>query len=265
MAGTTYSRTSGHAILPGTWDYIRSRSDIPDAQRLAPSDRYNYDTVSAGEREAFIRLALQELTTPPDFLKFALAAGTDSLTPYPGEADVSAGKPADGSIAGFTQTAAAAQLGISVDQLQIELAKFSGPVSLVFLVPGQKLYRSVGLTAQATTYSSVTNALLGNYWEESCPSNYADEAQWRSATAVLAEWNGDYGYIEAELAKPIAALIGVVGMQKLARQGNSVLAGGAKQVYVPRLTDSNLVHPIASGRLIDVIKPTRFGSVGGTV
>lgn len=173
------------------------------------------------------------------------------------------GKPANGFVAGFTEAVAATQLGISVDQLRIELAKFSGAVSLVQLIPGQKLFRSIGLTAQSAKYGSVTNQLLGHFWEETCPSHYTDEAQWRAATAVLAEWNGDYGYIEAQLKSPVVALVGEVGMQKLARQGDSVLAGGARQVYVPRLTDSSLVHPLTTRPLAEVIQPTRFGSTVG--
>lgn len=263
MLGTTYSRTSGHAILPGTWDYIRSRGDVPDPDRLNPADRYNYDTASAAEREAFIRLSLQALTTPPAFLRFALAGGIDALTPYPGEVDAALGHSGEGKLVGFSQADAVKLLGLAdIPALELELTKFSGPVSLVALQPGQKIFRTVGLTAVSAKYGSVTNKLLGNYWEQTCPSTYDNEAQWRADTAVLAEWNGDYGYIEATLAKPITALLGKVGMQKLARQGSSVLPGGGMQLFIAHIDDASLAEPIASRRLIDVIQPTQFGMKG---
>ena len=258
MSGTTYSRTTGHAILAGTWEYIRRRGDIPEPDLLSPSERYDYDTVSASARTEFIKLAQRELTKPPDFLKFCLAVGTDPLVSYPGEVDASLGKVADGYLSGITLQKASEVFKLSQDDMLIELAKFSGPVVLTRTDPLQKFYRSIGLTAGSTSFDSVTNPLLGKYWG-SCPNIYKDEAEWRAATAVMAEWNGDYGYIEIEISKPVVALVGMVGMQKLARQGNSVLPGGSIQFFIPNLTDGDLLQPISSQSLVDVIKPTRFG------
>lgn len=262
MAGTSYSRTSGHAILPGTWQYIRHRGDIADFEKLDPERRYDYDTAGSDKKSTFMRLAQEALTTPPNFLVFALADSKDQLSSYPGAVDATLGKPANGSLQGITHELAATNLGISQQQLSVELAKFTGHVTLGKLLAGQKIYRSVGLTATTVGYGSVTNMLLGKYWEPICPSQYASEAQWRAATAVKAEWNGDHGYIEVQLNQEVYALIGKVGMQKLDRQSNEVLPGGGDQFYIPALNDNHLMQPIMSSPLIDVIKPTNFGSVG---
>ncbi|MHB1702528.1 MAG: hypothetical protein ACYCSN_20835, partial [Acidobacteriaceae bacterium] len=137
----------------------------------------------------------------------------------------------------------------------------SGEVHLIEVKPGITIYRSVGLTAQyATLQGAVTNVLLGSYWDPKCPNTYASEAEWRSHTAVLAEWNGDYGYLEVTLARPIKALAGTVGMQKLPRQGSAVLPGGGHQIFISHLDDADLVVPIGGRPLVEIIQPTQFGS-----
>lgn len=260
MTGTTYSRTSGTALLPGTWAYIRARGDIPDAEKLAADERYSYDTASGQDRADFAAAALTVLLRPPAFLKFALATGADRVENYPGLVPETQGKPANGHLGNLPHLQACSALGISLDALKTELGKFSGLVTVMSLPVGSVIYRTVGLMADGAKYGSVTNRLLGGYWEPECPNNYPDEAAWRAATAVKAEWNGDHGHIEVTLKRPLVALFGVVGMQKVDRNDDVVLPGGGMQYFIPKLSEYDLNEPMAGVPIIQLIKPTLFGT-----
>lgn len=260
MAGTTYSRTTGHAILPGTWEFVRRRGNVPISDLLDPTQRYDYDTTSEDKRVEFNRLASRALTEPPEFLQFALARGRDALTPYPGAVPLGAGRIAIDTFDPLLVARAATALGMAPQQVEDELRKFSGTVQLVELLPGQVLYRTVGLTATGALYGSVTNKILGNYWEPVCPDEYDDLGQWRANTAVLAEWNGDYGYIQVVLSRPVTVLAGTVGQQDLSRQPGEVLPGGGQQFFIPRLLDADLVVAIANQPLKAIIRKTVFGA-----
>ncbi|MHB1702117.1 MAG: hypothetical protein ACYCSN_18680, partial [Acidobacteriaceae bacterium] len=98
MSGTTYSRTDGHAILPGTWAYVRSRGDVPNADVLPAHLRFDYDTCSSEQKQAFAQQASIPLTKPPDFLRFALATGRDALESYPGATSPDRGHAAGGTL-----------------------------------------------------------------------------------------------------------------------------------------------------------------------
>ncbi|MHB1702527.1 MAG: hypothetical protein ACYCSN_20830 [Acidobacteriaceae bacterium] len=261
MSGTTYSRTDGHAILPGTWAYVRARGDVPDAEKLPPQDRFDYDTATPEDRSAFMRLAMDHLTRPPEFLRFALANRDDVLPVYPGAVDGSSeGHVANGFLENIDAARCAADLQISVDDLSGHLKNFAGAVQHTQLPVGTRIYRTIGLTTSLVAHGSVTNKLLGAWWESRCPSDYASIEEWRAKTAVLAEWNGDYGYIEVTLARPVFALYGAVGMQKLPRQGSAALPGGGHQFFIPRLRDSDLAEPVSGRPLIDVIRRTEIGA-----
>ncbi|MFG6489617.1 hypothetical protein ACG04R_23275 [Roseateles sp. BYS78W] len=260
MAGTSYSRTAGHAILPGTWEFVRRRGNVPDSDLLDPAERYDYDTVNADKRAEFDRLAARDLTEPPEFLQFALANGRDALSDYPGAAPLGTGAVALDTFDPALVARAAAKFGMTAQKVEDELRKFSGAVQLVELLPGQELYRTVGLTATGALYGSVTNKILGNYWEPVCPDEYDDVGHWRASTAVLAEWNGDYGYVRVQLARPVAVLAGTVGQQDLNRQPGQVLPGGAQQFFIPRLVDADLVTPVTGQPLKNIIRRTVFGA-----
>lgn len=260
MSGTTYSRTDGHASLPGAWAYVRARGDIPDADKLPPQDRFDYDTAKPEVRDAFVRLAMEPLTRPPEFLRFALANRDDPLSVYPGAAEASGGHTANGFLENIDAERCAANLGISVDALHQQLKNFAGSVQHTLLPVGTRIYRTVGLTTVLVARGSVTNKLLGAWWEQRCPNDYASIEEWRANTAVLAEWNGDYGYIEVTLGRQAYALSGTVGMQKLPRQGSAVLPGGGHQFFIPRLQDADLVDPVSGRPLTDVIHRTEFGA-----
>lgn len=263
MTSTSYSRTNGSAVLPGTWAYVRNRGDIPDADKLDPAERYNYDQSDQSVRDQFQALALQPLTQPPAFLRFALGMNSDPLAHYEGEGDPGRFA-APGQLAGISNTEAAGLLGISEDTLQDKLGTFSGAVTLAKLPAGTVIYRTVGLTASgySVSHGLVTNKLLGDFWEPCSPNIYADINKWRSATAVLAEWNGDYGHIAVQLAKEVTVLTGTVGEQPINRTGHKVLPGGGQQHYIPNLTDADVTEPLSGRALQDVILETRY--TGGT-
>lgn len=260
MTTTTYSRTSGTAILPGTWAYVRARGDIPAADILNPAERYDYDQADAQTREAFRALALAPLTEPPDFLRFALASNTTPLAHYEGEGPPGA-YVAPGVLAGATLEQAIATLGIDEATLQARLGTFAGPVTLAILPAGARVYRTVGLMASsyAVGMGVVTNKLLGDFWEPVSPNGYEDVGQWRSTTAVLAEWNGDFGHIEVCLAAEVPALVGTVAQQKIQRDGHHVLPGGGQQYCIPNLTDADLTEPLTGRPLKEIIRETRYG------
>lgn len=260
---TTYSRTSGHAILPGTWAYVRNRGDIPEADKLPPAERYDYDQAAPEVQQQFQALAAAPLTEPPDFLRFALGSNADPLAAYEGEG-AAGGFAAPGRLAGVSITDAARRLGIAEDVLHTRLTTFSGAVTLAILPKGTTIYRTVGLAASeyGVTHGVVTNKLLGDFWEPLCPNEYPDIGAWRSATAVLAEWNGDYGHVAVTLDADVPALTGTVGEQKINRAGHRVLPGGGQQYYIPNLHDGLITEPLAGRPLRDVIRPTRYS--GGT-
>ena len=258
MSEITYSRTSGSEVLPGTIAYIQARGDVPDAEKLDPAFRYDYDNATSEQRAEFNRLIKNSLTRPPSWLRFALASSAAHVYPYPGEAPELSGYPANGTL-NFNLRQAALKLGIPLDNLMEELLNFSGLVQLVTLPVGTPMYRTVGLTVEGVIHGSVINKLLGNYWEPMCPSDYADESSWRAATAVLAEWNGDLGYVQVELSRPVTVLFGMASMQKIGRNGNAVLPGGGMQYYVPCLKDTDLVKSLTGRPLTEIIKKTEFG------
>lgn len=260
MSGTTYGRTGGRRYLPGTWAYVRKMAAIPDDEKITPIERFDYDTATDEARAQFNALAMAPATTPPAFLRFAKAESAMHLTRYPGETDASRGFAASGFLTGLSIREACDFLRISPERLLSELTTFHGEVTPTLLPSDTLLYRTVGLTAKAAPYGGVTNLLLGTYWDLRHPNTYRDLAEWRASVAVLAEWNGDLGYVEAKLAMPVAALVGRVGMQKIPRHGNGVLPGGGQQVFVPSLTNAQLATPIAQRPLGEVIRETRFGT-----
>lgn len=261
MTTTTYSRTSGTAILPGTWAYVQNRGDIPNADKLNPAERYDYDQAKQDVRDQYKALAMQPLTEPPAFLRFALGTNSDPLAAYDGEGNP-AGFAGPGTLAGISVTDAAARLSISEDRLINKLGTFTGPVILAILPKGTLIYRTVGLATSdyGVNHGLVTNGLLGDFWEPTSPNIYADVAEWRSKTAVLAEWNGDYGHIVVCLAADVPVLTGTVGEQRIGRDGHKVLPGGGKQHYIPNLTDAHVTEPLAGRALKDIIQETLYGA-----
>lgn len=259
MTSTTYSRTSGTAILPGTWAAIQRRGDVPAADKLDPAERFDYDTADQSVRDQFKQLARQPLTEPPPYLRFALSTNRDPVATYEGEG--AGGRHlANGHLVGMSETEAAMRLGIPERTLRDKLATFSGPVSLVMLPPGTEIYRTVGLTASeyGVDRGIVTNKLLGDFWEPSNPNDYQDIAEWREKTAVLAEWNGDYGHVAVRTSVAIPVLSGTVAEQPIHRDGHRVLPGGGLQYYIPNLTDHCLAEPVTGRPLQEVVRETRY-------
>jgi hypothetical protein len=175
----------------------------------------------------------------------------------------SLGQPADGRIEQYGPDSlekSAVELGISVAILRDQLSKFSGVVSVVTLNAGSVLYRTIGLTAspEGLHFGSVTNRLDANYWEAKCPSEYKNINEWRASVAVMAEWNGDFGYVRVVLARPLTMLYGKVGMQKVARAGDQVLPGGGAQYFIPRLSNADLTEPLTGRPLTEVVQQTSF-------
>jgi len=260
-SGTTYSRTSGTAILPQTWETIRSRHP---GQALKPHERTSWDEKSAADREQFLQLALQDRTRPPDFLAFNLANDPYGPGQYPAAVPEEKGFPATGHLGlGQSHSTVATQLGITERQLSEALSNFSGQVSVIKLLAGSKIYRTVGLTANYIGHGAVTNQILGPYWEPRCPSEYASIDSWRQAMAVLAEWNGDYGYIEVTLDNDLVLLSGQTGMKVVDAVNRDVLPGGGQQYFVPGIAQQlpGLASRIATEPLATLIQPTRFGSL----
>lgn len=259
MTSTTYSRTSGTAVLPGTWAEIQRRGDVPDADKLDPAERFDYDTADQSVRDRFKQLARQPLTEPPPYLRFALSTNRDPVATYEGEG--AGGRyVADGHLVGMSEKVAATRLGIPESTLRQKLATFTGPVTLVMLPPDTEIYRTVGLTASEYSVDRgvVTNKLLGDFWEPSSPNDYQDIAEWREKTAVLAEWNGDYGHVAVRISKGITVLAGMVAEQQIHRDGHHVLPGGGFQYYIPNLTDDCLTEPVTGRPLQNVVRETRY-------
>lgn len=70
----------------------------------------------------------------------------------------------------------------------------------------------------------------GSFWFEGKPP--ATEAEWRSGSAVLNNWNGDGSYVSANPAD-LKGWIGPAAPQ-LASDGVHVLPGGQDQIWIPR-------------------------------
>jgi len=260
VSGATYSRTAGSAALPGTWQAVLDRYPgyVP-----APHERLSWDEASDDERSKFTRLASAPLTTPPDFLRFNLAPGPYPDGGYPGAVAEAQGLPANGYLEGMSPQRAAQALGIDETRLERELSKFSGPVHVVKLPRGAKIYRTVGLTAASVTYGGVTNKILGDYWEPAQPNRHASLTQWRQALAVLAEWNGDYGYLEVELEGELTVLSGKVGRQIVDAVRKEVLPGGGDQYFIPDVGRQlpDLETFVQRMPLAKLLKQTLFGSM----
>jgi hypothetical protein len=262
MSGTSYSRTDGTAILPGTYEYVRARGDIPDADKLPANERYTYDTCTPDERQAFDLKASTMQFEPPSYIKFDLAQGSDPIFNYPGATDSSHGLKAGGEFYdGDSPKDMASRLRISVEQLTVELGKFSGKVALELLPKGRVIYRTIGLTASYSLgpHGSITNKILSTYWEPTSPNKYADEAHWRAQTAVKAEWNGDYAHVKLTLNQDVLVLSGKVGMQKIERSGDAVLPGGATQYFIPNLNSSHIEESL-DAPLKTLLLETKYGS-----
>lgn len=271
MSSTTYSRTSGSAILPGTWAYIQARADIMAADKLDPADRYTYDTATPEERRAFDEMAARPELEPPEFLKFNLAENPLSMAHYPGESNP-LGFLANGVLADMNldqlimdlnrrpNGKAMIQLLRDKQRLARELAKFHGIVSLIALPIGTLVYRTIGLMAAAATHGMVTNKLLGAYWEARSPNAYENIDEWRAKTAVLAEWNGDYGHLVVELKREVFVLSGCVAQQAIHRDGHKVLPGGGMQYFIPELSNADMVSPVEGVPLVEVIHQTQYRS-----
>ncbi len=261
MSGTTYSRTGGTSLLPGTWEAVLKFHGPGSV--IPVEDRLSWDDATPEQQRLFMQMATQDRMRPPDFLRFNLAqTAGPNLPEYPGAVSSEQGRPADGRLIGSIEQACT-RLVIDAERMREELAKFSGPVVLTELPAGHTLYRTVGLTASGAAYGSVTNKLLGDYWEPDPPSTHASIEAWRSATAVKAEWNGDFGYIKVTLSSPVYALAGTAGMQVVDAARNLVLPGGGSQIFIPNLAASapELVSKIQSLPLRDVLCETKFGEV----
>ena len=218
MSGTTYSRTSGHAILPGTWEYIRRKNALPGSldheALLDPAHRYSYDSATQEQRRQYDLSALQALTAPPDFLVSNQSLAQDAAESvvsqetgddsgsncYPGAAYATQalnGYPADGWIEQFGEDSvkvAAKKLLISSTDVIDALRNFSGAVIFAILEPGTVLHRAVGLTIPAddqtqggekTLRGSIVGQLVGKYWEAQAPNTYASSGEWQSKTAQI--------------------------------------------------------------------------------
>ena len=262
MTSTTYSRTGGKVVLPGMWEAVRKRFAIDPSQILDPAERYDYDTAPEATRKEFLRLAQQALSEPPTFLRFALDTNNEPIADYPG-AEPAGPCSVPGNLGSMDPKMVSTKLDITEDRLAFALTTFTGNVSLYCIPADTTMYRTIGLTANMTGVERgfITNRMLGEFWEPACPNNYPDLAAWRSATAVLAEWNGDYGYIEVRLKSDLWALVGKAGQQHIARVGGMVLPGGGEQYYIPNLQDTDLVEPLIGRQIRSFINETHFGSL----
>ena len=270
MTSMSYSRSAGHAILAGTWEAVKARRDIPDTSKLDPAERYTYDTASPSDKLKFIALSLQEQNQPPDFLRFSLATNKEPIENYPGQAASSTfianghllGATAEMQIKALTGRVGSdgmVRLLSDPEWLGRELAKFHGPVTILLLLSSTKIYRTVGLIANehGLLHGVITNKLLGDYWEAQAPGQYLDVNEWRAKTAVLAEWNGDYGHIEVTLKQDLYVLYGLVAQQKIDRGDGHVLPGGGSQYFIPEIKDNMLVEKM-DRPIRQVIQETKY-------
>lgn len=259
MSRITQAGTAGVAILPEAWHFIRERGDIPDADKLPPEQRHHYDAGSPSDRSESHRLTSLAYLTLPDFLSVTADDAAQKITHSLGAKSESEGHLAGGRLSEQLVPQAIKGMGISAEQLMRELARFSGAVGLYMLSDGTALYRSIDGLAAKVTQGSLLNPLLGGYWLLECPSNYLDEAAWRAATASPAEWKGAQGYLKVQLCRPVLALSGKVGRQKITGNNNTALPGGALQAFIPQLTDADLVTSTNGRPVSESIQATHFG------
>lgn len=261
MSGTTYSRSPGTAILPETWAAVLARHR---GHALDPRERLSWDEASEGEREAFTCMASAALTIPPDFLRFNLTHAPFPGGYYPGSVPEPEGFPANGYIEGLSFERALSALGLAnATTLRDVLTAFHGPARVVKLLPGETIYRTVGLTSASARHGAVTNALLGAYWEPTCPSRYTSLERWRQTMAVLGEWNGGCSYLEVELDAELTVLSGKVGMRYVDTDKRFVLPGGGDQYFIPDVGRQlpDLADWVRRTPLATLLKQTLFGSV----
>jgi hypothetical protein len=103
---------------------------------------------------------------------------------------------------------------------QSEVNTFAHTPTAEVLPEGTKLYRVVGDGSNPA----------GSFWARDLP---ATEAQWRSDSAVLGQWNGDGGYVEYTVPPGgLPAWTGEAAAQPAALPGY-VLKGGGDQVVIP--------------------------------
>lgn len=267
MSLSSYPRTDGLGVLAATFEAVRKFQAIPADEVLDPAERLSYWSATHEERRQFDELAANELTRPPEFLQFSLAALLPGEEPphCAGEAPRAEGLPPTGSMSSELVERAAREIGMSPEAILAELTKFSGPVQLVVLPAGKTLYRTIGLTTGSASHGTITNKLLGPYWEPVCPREHGDISTWRAKTAVLPQWNGDWGYIEVTLKKDVTALQGMVAMQPLGGSGDRVLPGGGQQIYLPQLRADWVTQDPASLPLSTLIQPSYLhGHVDGS-
>lgn len=277
MAGSTYSRTHGARILPGSWAYVRARSDFVSAELLSPDERFSYDTALPETRDALDRLAKAPMTAPPDFLIFSLAKGKDPIQAYPGATAGPMPSTVPSLVPGVTLDQTAAALRATPKDVEGAIQNFRGQVSLTLLQAGAELYRTIGLLAEtgAVEAGLIMNRMFGDrlWFEPRSPNTIADEAAWRASTAVLKEWNGDYGYIAVKLKRALHVLEGDVAPQPIPRDSpiTLYLPGTGRQYWVARLDENDVDVRLESGAWVspvkrplrDIILPTRFGSESG--
>lgn len=269
MAGTTYSRTSGQVILESTKKAAAALFPGQSIDWSAKIEQEAYLGTGADpeSRQYFSEALKKSHGEPPAFLKFAVAKSVSvgvlppSATPA-GQAQLNDARMSEAKI----QEAAQA-LGIDIEGLKRELKNFSGEVVLFPIKAGTVLYRTVGLIAPEKSGGYCTNALDGAYWENRCPNSYSSVDEWRAATAVLPEWNGDMGHVKFTFTKDVYALYGDVKAQRLTigdskdLSEDMFLPGGGKQYYIPNLSQQDPgARSLIESKLSDVIHETIFGS-----
>ncbi|MCY0095182.1 hypothetical protein [Hoeflea ulvae] len=123
-----------------------------------------------------------------------------------------------------------------------ERGTFKSDPEAVTLKPGTKLYRVVDAESNPD----------GAFWSLEPPPR--SEADWRSGSAVLNDWNGDGAYVEHTVGKE--GLNGWMGPARAQRSsdGVSALKGGADQFVIPPGT---LKAPLTP-------KPTPWNNQNGT-
>ncbi len=97
----------------------------------------------------------------------------------------------------------------------------------------------------------------GSFWSQGLPPS--SEAEWRSDSAVLNDWNGDGGYVTADPSN-LKGWIGPSAPQ-ISSDGISVLPGQGTQIWVPRGSavpsspPATLEYGTLDDRYRDLIKP----------
>ena len=251
MVGTTYSRTTGKAILPRTWAYVRKHPHVPRADVLLEDEREQYDegrqdNAKSGEVNSSTQAS-------SGISRFVIDTPVVDLVDVDGVV-----RHGLSYICGFSHAQACELLGIPETQLWMELDRFVGGVSVVRFVPGQRFYQSIGLNPTDPMERVVTTDLLAAPWEDRCPNTYANAGEWCESVAALADWNGQCGgFLEAELSSQV---VGLVGAQRFASLGPGGRYAGVKRICIPTLSNASLLRPIGGRRIGDVLRTVRFGS-----